>query len=35
MKVYLAVRGNSLEDSDVKISEFKEEVMNLINANLK
>ena len=35
MKVYLAVRGNSLSDSETQIAKFKESVMELINKNLK
>ena len=35
MKVYLAVRGNSLSDSETQIAQFKESVMKLINENLK
>ena len=34
MKIYLAVRGNSLNDAEVQISEFKNAVMDLINSNL-
>lgn len=31
MKIYLAVSGNSLKDSEAKVAKFKETVMNLIN----
>ena len=34
MKIYLAVRGNSLNNAEVQISEFKNAVMDLINSNL-
>ncbi|AOR23961.1 phospho-sugar mutase [Clostridium taeniosporum] len=34
MKVYLAIKGNSLDDAEKQISEFKENVMNLINEKL-
>ncbi|MGL5244451.1 MAG: phospho-sugar mutase [Sarcina sp.] len=35
MKVYLSIKGTSLENANVVINEFKESVMNLINAKLK
>ncbi|ETJ28133.1 Phosphomannomutase, partial [human gut metagenome] len=31
MKVYLAVKGNSLENSEAEILRFKEKVMEIIN----
>lgn len=34
MKIYLAVAGTSLEDSDKKIEEFKEKVMTLVKSML-
>ncbi len=34
MKVYLAVKGNSLDDSEKKSAEFKENVMAVINEKL-
>jgi len=34
MKVYLAVKGNSLEDAEAQITSFKEKVMAIINAKL-
>ena len=34
MKVYLAVRGNSLENADSEIERFKDKVMNIINSKL-
>lgn len=34
MKVYLAVRGNSLENAESEISRFKEKVMDVINSKL-
>lgn len=30
MKIYLSVKGNSLEDADSKLEEFKKKVMNII-----
>ena len=35
MKVYLAVRGTSLENAETEIARFKEKVMDIINTNLK
>jgi len=35
MKVYLAVRGTSLENAESEVARFKEKVMEIINANLK
>ncbi|WP_027634287.1 phospho-sugar mutase [Clostridium hydrogeniformans] len=35
MKVYLSVKGSSLEDSKKKLEEFKESVMKIINDGLK
>lgn len=35
MKVYLAVKGTSLEDSEKRSADFKEKVMALINEKLK
>ncbi|MBE6047177.1 MAG: phospho-sugar mutase [Clostridium sp.] len=34
MKVYLAVRGNSLENAESEIARFKEKVMDVINSKL-
>lgn len=34
MKVYLAVKSNSLENTDIDIAKFKENVMEIINAKL-
>ncbi|HEY5524299.1 MAG TPA: phospho-sugar mutase [Clostridium sp.] len=34
MKVYLAVRGNSLENADSEIERFKDKVMSIINSKL-
>ncbi|WP_291653657.1 phospho-sugar mutase [Clostridium sp.] len=34
MKAYVAVKGNSLEDSKEKLESFKNEVVNLINSKL-
>ena len=34
MKVYLAVRGNSLDNAETEIQRFKNSVMDLINKNL-
>ena len=34
MKVYLAVKGNSLENSEEKIEKFKNSVMEIINSKL-
>lgn len=34
MKVYLAVRGNSLENAETEIVRFKDKVMEIINSNL-
>lgn len=34
MKVYLAVKGNSLEDAEAQIANFKEKVMAIINEKL-
>lgn len=34
MKVYLAVKGSSLEDAEVQITSFKEKVMAIINEKL-
>ncbi|MDD6795247.1 MAG: phospho-sugar mutase [Clostridiaceae bacterium] len=34
MKVYLAVKGNSLENAENEIVRFKEKVMEIINSNL-
>ena len=35
MKVYLAVRGTSLENAETEIARFKEKIMDIINTNLK
>ena len=35
MKIYLAVKGNSLENADVEIERFKSKVMDIINEKLK
>ncbi|WP_143314431.1 phospho-sugar mutase [Clostridium sp. HBUAS56017] len=35
MKVYLAVKGNSLENAETEIQRFKEKVMEIINKKLK
>ena len=35
MKVYLAVKGKDNENSEIKMKSFKENVMALINENLK
>lgn len=35
MKVYLSVKGTSEEDSSLKLKEFKDEVMKIINSILK
>ena len=34
MKIYLAVKGSSLEDADDKIARFKENVMEIVNEKL-
>ncbi|MDC9324206.1 phospho-sugar mutase, partial [Clostridioides difficile] len=34
MKVYLAVKGKSLENSEAEILRFKEKVMEIINGKL-
>ena len=35
MKVYIAIRGNSLENAEIEISRFKENVMKIIDSKLK
>ncbi|MPQ44234.1 phospho-sugar mutase [Clostridium tarantellae] len=35
MKIYLSIKGTSLENANVVVNEFKEAVMNLINEKLK
>ncbi len=35
MKIYLSVKGSSLEDSKEKTENFKNAIMEVINAKLK
>ena len=34
MKIYLAVKGSSLEDADKQLEVFKDKVMNIVNEKL-
>ena len=34
MKIYLAVKSNSLENAEKDIAQFKEKVMEIINSKL-
>ena len=34
MKIYLAIKGSSLEDAETQIANFKEKVMEIINEKL-